>query len=103
MAEAYKPNGRAITDEERELLTILAEEAGEVIQAATKILRFGVEHHPGKATPNNEHLGLEIGEFEHVANRLEKLGTIRETDRFKGKHRKRERLEIYLQNRASSG
>ena len=49
--------------EARELLAILAEECAEVIQRATKSLRFGVtEVQPGQPLGNHHRLGQEAGE-----------------------------------------
>lgn len=48
----------------REVLTVLYEEAAEVIQAVSKIQRFGIlETHPVTGVSNRDHLSEEIGQF----------------------------------------
>lgn len=89
------------TPHEVELLTILAEEAAEVIQAVTKILRFGKDdHHPDSTKINTVSLATEIGEFDHVVTRLIGLGVISHEDIHKGDLRKGDRLKYYLQTDA---
>ena len=52
------------TPYERELLTILIEEAAEVQQRATKMLRFGIhEVQPGQPHTNRERLSIELGDL----------------------------------------
>lgn len=97
MTEKYIPNGRPLTDHEREILTILSEECAEVIQAVSKILRFGVENHPGKDKPNNHHLGIECGELEYMMSEAQRLGLIRTVDITDGRLRKAKNLDKYLQ------
>jgi len=94
----YKPNGIPLTDYERELLTILAEEAAEVIQAATKLIRFGKENHPDTGKSNSEMLGLELGDLIYVADLVidADLTQMRAID--DGRQRKLERLAHYMQS-----
>jgi hypothetical protein len=42
MNDRYRPNGKPLTEREREILTVLIEECGEVIQSATKDLTDAV-------------------------------------------------------------
>ena len=58
-----------LTEAERERLEMLIEEAGEVIQAATKVLRFGYNnYHPDRpSVTNKQELASEIKDFEAVA------------------------------------
>lgn len=53
-----------------ELLVILAEEAGEVTQAATKCLRFGYERHQPDYGINCEVLAQEVGDLLGIADAL---------------------------------
>lgn len=55
-----------------ELLVLLIEECSEVIQAATKCLRFGydVDHNTGYGNNKNQ-LSKELGELDAVASRLD--------------------------------
>jgi predicted metallo-beta-lactamase superfamily hydrolase len=56
------------TEREREALTILQEEASEVIKEVSKILRFGWDsHHPNfPDNTNRKCLEEEIGQLEHM-------------------------------------
>lgn len=60
---------------EREVLEILIEECGEVIQRATKMIRFGIEEvQPGQLLSNRRRLSDEVGDLEYMialAKRLE--------------------------------
>ena len=55
-----------------ELLILLIEECGEVIQAATKCLRFGYDVDHGTGYGNNRtKLSKELGEMDAVCSRLD--------------------------------
>lgn len=63
------------TAHERELLTILIEEAAEVQQRATKMLRFGVnEIQPGQSLTNKERLSIECGDLICLLRRVQEAG-----------------------------
>jgi len=48
----------------KEVMDILQEECAEVIQAVSKISRFGIDNYkPGKAKTNREHLEEELGDM----------------------------------------
>jgi NTP pyrophosphatase (non-canonical NTP hydrolase) len=52
-----------ISNKEQEIMSILQEESSEVIQAVSKIFRFGYESkHPDRDQTNREHLAEEIGD-----------------------------------------
>jgi NTP pyrophosphatase (non-canonical NTP hydrolase) len=54
-------------DAQRERLTMLIEECGEVIQAATKALRHGYEsRHPDGRETNREYLARELRDLDAV-------------------------------------
>ena len=64
-----------LTPAESERLALLIEEAGEVIQAATKVLRHGWNSYdptlpPGKAMSNRASLEKEMGHYEHATRRM---------------------------------
>ncbi len=62
---------------EREyLLTCLAEEAAEVAQAASKVIRFGPDERNNKPRTAAEHLAYEISEMIEVAKMLVERGII---------------------------
>jgi NTP pyrophosphatase (non-canonical NTP hydrolase) len=60
------------TDADHELLTILIEECSELIQACSKIKRFGWDTNSAASIglTNREHLETEIGDLCEVINRL---------------------------------
>lgn len=73
-------------DHEVELLTILMEECGEVIQEASKIIRFG-------ADPKN--LAKEIGDLICMIEILHEQGYFDEEDADEYRNNKREKLAFY--------
>lgn len=78
----------------KEDLVLVIEECAEVIQAATKIMRFGEDdHHPTyyNGARNSEVLAEEIGQLLHCIDRLD----LPLDDVFKAKARKREKLLTY--------
>jgi len=61
----------------KEVMDILQEECAEVIQAVSKISRFGIDNFkPGKAKTNREHLEEELGDMIAMICILEKMGVI---------------------------
>jgi NTP pyrophosphatase (non-canonical NTP hydrolase) len=86
-----------------ELLTHLEEEAAEVIQACTKMRRFG----PGGADPrvansplNHQALATELGQLRLVVSAIQALDSmlLREADLAAGYESKREKLQRYLKH-----
>lgn len=68
---------RMPTPYERELLTILIEEAAEVQQRATKLLRFGAtEVQPGQSHTNAQRLTSEIGDMACMVGLLADRGIV---------------------------
>jgi hypothetical protein len=108
MSETYKPNGKPLTEYERELLTCLAEECAEVAQAACKLLRFGKESRPDGGGTNGAHLSEEIGHLYAVvdllhhrpraASQLPRADILNEDLTVAGFGRKIERLKKFLQH-----
>jgi NTP pyrophosphatase (non-canonical NTP hydrolase) len=67
----------ALTPKQMELLFMLAEEAGEVIQVVNKTLRHGLhEGHPDGSTTNKQDLGKEIGDLIAVINAAKGEGIV---------------------------
>jgi NTP pyrophosphatase (non-canonical NTP hydrolase) len=63
----------------KEVMDILQEECAEVIQAVSKISRFGIDNFkPGKAKTNREHLEEELGDLLCMVAILEKMGVVTE-------------------------
>ena len=61
----------------KEVMDILQEECAEVIQAVSKISRFGIDNFkPGKAKTNRELLEEELGDMIAMICILEKMGVI---------------------------
>ena len=86
------------TPYENELLTILIEEAAEVIQRATKAKRFGLkEVQPGQKLNNVERLSLEVGDFIHMVNMCRNEGMVTSTCTVQGMSRKKEQLKKFMQ------
>jgi NTP pyrophosphatase (non-canonical NTP hydrolase) len=53
-----------MNSKEKEVMDILQEECAEVIQAVSKISRFGIDNYkPGKPKTNREHLEEELGDM----------------------------------------
>jgi len=56
---------------EKEILLIIQEECAEVIQAISKVLRFGIESkHPSTGITNKSHLEEELGDLMAVVTLL---------------------------------
>ena len=91
-------------------LEILAEEASEVIEALSrvirmksKIARFGLtDHHPKNMTPNNEALEEEIGHFLAMVEILTNQGVLSESRITAGAKKKKETLDLYYQPMGST-
>lgn len=61
----------------KEVMDILQEECAEVIQAVSKISRFGLDNYkPGKPKTNREHLEEELGDMLAMICILERMGVI---------------------------
>lgn len=105
MSERYVTPCALPTDYERELLTILMEEAGEVIQRAAKLLRFGRDEvQPGQELSNSRRLAHEIGDLHVMCSLIEDAGLIKWMDISDGCDRKKAQLAKYMQTtRAKHG
>jgi len=61
----------------KEVMDILQEECAEVIQAVSKISRFGLDNYkPGKPKTNRQHLEEEIGDVLAMIDILQKMDEI---------------------------
>jgi NTP pyrophosphatase (non-canonical NTP hydrolase) len=65
----------SLTTKQIEALSIASEECAEIIQAISKIFRFGIDT-KWKGETNREHLEEEIGDFIAMARILEQQGII---------------------------
>lgn len=97
-SERYTPNGKPLTDREREILTVLQEECAEVIQAASKLLRFGKENHPESGEANTVTLSKECGDLRYMLLMVRDADlTDAEIER-KAHERKHDRMRWYMQS-----
>lgn len=63
-----------LDQETKEVLDILQEECAEVIQAVSKISRFGLDNYkPGKPKTNREHLEQELGDMIALVHILQNM------------------------------
>jgi len=61
----------------KEVMDILQEECAEVIQAVSKISRFGIDNFkPGKPKTNREHLEEELGDLQAMVDILQELDIV---------------------------
>jgi hypothetical protein len=96
--ERYVPNGRPLTPYEREVLENLQEEAAEVIVAASKVLRFGLDNRPEDGIPNTEHLGIEVGNLNYMIIEAIRADIVTPADVSEGCVLKEIRFRKFLQN-----
>lgn len=86
------------TSHEREILTILIEEAAEVQQRATKLLRFGRDEvQPGQDLSNRERLSNELGDMAALVEMAIAEGLVDEELVYAATQAKFKKLEIYMQ------
>jgi NTP pyrophosphatase (non-canonical NTP hydrolase) len=79
---------------EKEVMDILQEECAEVIQAVSKISRFGLDNFkPGKPLTNREHLEEELGDLYAMIEILQELDVVSWTNIEKAAEAKREKLK----------
>jgi len=92
-----------MNNKSQEIMSILQEECSEVIQAVSKINRFGIDNYkPGKPKTNREHLEEELGDLLAMIELLEDNGVIDKDKTEIAKRAKFEKLKkwssIYEQN-----
>jgi hypothetical protein len=103
-------NGRFVspcpppTAHESEVLTILIEEAAEVQQRATKMLRFGVkEMQPGQSLSNRARLSDEVGDLMAIIDMAKGIGLIDTFRINKARAEKFIKLDKYMQTNPETG
>ena len=85
-------------DYEREVLTILMEECAEVIQRASKAIRFGLsEVQPDQPYTNSERLAFEIGDVVTMIELCQEAEMVSVYIPIRRKTVKREKLKKYMQ------
>ena len=79
-----------------EVMDILQEECAEVIQAVSKIRRFGMDNvKPGKPKTNREHLEEELGDLYAMIDILQELDIVSWTNIERAAEAKREKLKTW--------
>lgn len=86
-----------------EVMNILSEECAEVIQAVSKINRFGMDNYkPGKLKTNREHLEEELGDLMAMIDILQEMDVVSYANIERAAEAKHEKLKqwstIYEQN-----
>ena len=86
-----------------EVMNILSEECAEVIQAVSKINRFGIDNYkPGKPKTNRQHLEEELGDLMAMIDILQEMDVVSYANIEKAAEAKHEKLKkwsnIYEQN-----
>jgi len=87
----------------KEVMDITQEECAEVIQAISKISRFGLDNYkPGKSQTNREHLEEELGDLQAMVEILQEFDVVSWANIEKAAIAKKEKLKqwsnIYEQN-----
>jgi NTP pyrophosphatase (non-canonical NTP hydrolase) len=66
-----------MNSKEKEVMDILQEECAEVIQAVSKVSRFGIDNcKPGKPLTNREHLEEELGDLLAMVDIMKEMDII---------------------------
>jgi hypothetical protein len=88
--------GKNMDSQTKEVMDILQEECAEVIQAVSKISRFGLDNlKPGKPKTNREHLEEELGDLYAMIEILQELDVVSWTNIEQAAEAKREKLKIW--------
>jgi len=83
-----------MSDSSNEVMDILQEECAEVIQAVSKIRRFGIDNYkPGKPKTNREHLEEELGDLYAMIEILQDMDIVSWTNIEKAAEAKKEKLK----------
>jgi NTP pyrophosphatase (non-canonical NTP hydrolase) len=82
--------------QEKEVMDILQEECAEVIQAVSKISRFGLDNFkPGKPKTNRQHLEEELGDMMAMIDILQRMEIVNWTNIEAAKVAKIEKLKLW--------
>jgi NTP pyrophosphatase (non-canonical NTP hydrolase) len=80
----------------KEVMDITQEECAEVIQAISKISRFGIDNlKPGKPKTNREHLEEELGDLYAMIEILQDMNIVSWSNIEKAAEAKKEKLKIW--------
>lgn len=83
-----------LTSKQQEVLAIAQEECAEVIQAISKVFRFGIDASHNGVT-NREHLTVEAGDLMCMLDLMVELGMINELEMVEASANKRIKLETW--------
>lgn len=93
-----------LSPQQAELLAMLSEEAGEIVQAIGKILRHGYEStHPDGGPTNRDSLERELGDLRAIVEELCDNGDIDEAGMYRSELHKRGRIargEAFMHHRS---
>jgi NTP pyrophosphatase (non-canonical NTP hydrolase) len=85
-----------MTKQQEEILRIMQEECGEVVQMVSKVCRFGLDQRHLKADkPNREKLTEEIGDLACMIKLAVEFGIVSEEELFAASIAKEEKLKIW--------
>jgi NTP pyrophosphatase (non-canonical NTP hydrolase) len=85
-------NNYYLNERQKEIMSITQEECAEVVQAISKIFRFGLdETYEGRT--NRERLEMELGDLQCMITLLKQYNIVNESSVFKAELAKRSRLE----------
>lgn len=79
---------------EKEILSIAQEECAEVIQAISKVFRFGFDaKHPNESLNNRQRLEEEVGDLQCMISLMIEFGLVSEHNLMKAEHKKFDKLK----------
>ena len=85
-----------MTDKEKEILMIGAEESAEVIKEVFKCIRFGLDSvSPNDIIKNRTRLGIEIGDFLCMVDLMVENGIVNSDVIYESSQLKREKLKVW--------
>jgi NTP pyrophosphatase (non-canonical NTP hydrolase) len=85
-----------MNDKLSEVMDILQEECAEVIQAVSKVRRFGLDNrHPTSTQTNVEHLEEELGDLLAMVDLLKSMNIVSESGLDKAKEAKITKLKMW--------
>ena len=85
-----------MNSKEIEVMNILQEECAEVIQAVSKVNRFGLDNFkPGKPKTNREHLEEELGDMLAMIDILHEMDVVSRSNLEAAKEAKIEKLKMW--------
>jgi hypothetical protein len=94
-----------LTEQEAELLAILAEECGEVVQVVGKILRHGYESYSpfdSNKTTNRKLLEKELGDVDEIIGRLHDSKSVQVKNIIEHTHIKHKQLKVFTHHQPDS-